>query len=162
MRLGRNIRSLRVHVPPSLTATCQPIPVSLKVERTIYIGSIADTHLGQIMRVFEKVRIPTLPPLIFIKALIFQGFFVPMCFWSPIWSPIISLAFAGLQRIVMEVLFSWCLMIHARTGRFFEGSGEGRYAWVLPAAIDPAPDHRGRFATPSLTRAAPNGGGGAL
>lgn len=47
----------------------------------------------------------TLPPLIFIKALILQGFFVPMCFWSPI----ISLAFAGLQRIVMDVLFSWRL-----------------------------------------------------
>lgn len=51
----------------------------------------------------------TLPPLIFIKALILQGFFVPMCFWSPIWSSIISLAFAGLQRIVMDVLFSWRL-----------------------------------------------------
>lgn len=42
------------------------------------------------------VRIPTLPPLILIKALIFQGFFVPMCFWSPIWSPIIILAFANI------------------------------------------------------------------
>jgi len=30
----------------------------------------------------------------------------------------------------MDVLFSWRLMIHARTGRFFEGSGGGRYAWV--------------------------------
>ncbi len=38
MRLGRFIRSLQVHVPPSLTATCQPLPVSVKVGRTIYKG----------------------------------------------------------------------------------------------------------------------------
>jgi len=41
MRLGRFIRSLQVHVPPSLTATCQPLPLSMKVGRTIYIGSFS-------------------------------------------------------------------------------------------------------------------------
>lgn len=60
----------------------------------------------------------TLPPLFFIKALIFRGFFVPRCFWSPTWSPIISLAFAGLQRIVMGMLFSWDLMTHVRRSDF--------------------------------------------
>lgn len=49
------------------------------------------------------VRIPTLPPLILIKALIFRGFFVSVRFWSPIWSPIISVAYAGLLRIVMDI-----------------------------------------------------------
>jgi len=53
------------------------------------------------------VRIPTLPPLIFIKALIFRGFFVPMCFWSPIWSPTFCSASSGLQWILMDTLFSW-------------------------------------------------------
>lgn len=121
---------------------------ALEVRYGTMVGR-GETNLPQCNR---RVRMSTLPPLIFIKALIYQGFFVLMCFWSPIWSPIISLAFAGLQQIVMDVLFSWRLMIHARTGRFFEGCGGGRYARVLPAAIDPAPDHRGRFATPSLTR----------
>ena len=40
------------------------------------------------MRVFEKVRIPTLPPLIHIKTLIFQGFFTPTAF-QPILQPIL-------------------------------------------------------------------------
>lgn len=53
------------------------------------------------------VRIPTLPPSLLTKALIFRGFLVPVCFWSPIWSPIIGVAFTGLLRIVMDVLFSW-------------------------------------------------------
>ncbi len=56
------------------------------------------------MCVYQKVRIPTLPPLILIKALISQGFFVPECFWSPIRSPTFSLASSGLLRIVMDVL----------------------------------------------------------
>lgn len=91
------------------------------------------------------VRIPTLPPLIFIKALIFLGFFVPSCFWSPIWSPIISLAFAGLLRIVVDVLFSRGLRAYVRTGAI--SPRLRRCAWLLPAAIDPAPGHWGRFAT---------------
>ena len=49
------------------------------------------------------LRRTTLPPLILIKALIFRGFFVPVCFWSPIWSPIFSVAYAGLLRIVMDI-----------------------------------------------------------
>jgi hypothetical protein len=44
MRLGRFIRSLQVHVPPSLTATCQPLPLSMKVRRTIYNGSFFADH----------------------------------------------------------------------------------------------------------------------
>lgn len=47
MRLGRFIRSLQVHVPPSLTAICQPLPVSLKVGRTIYNGSFSASRDGQ-------------------------------------------------------------------------------------------------------------------
>ncbi len=39
--LGRFIRGLRVHVPLSLTATCQLCSVSRKAARTIYIGSLA-------------------------------------------------------------------------------------------------------------------------
>lgn len=49
-------------------------------------------------------RISTLPPLILIKALIFQGFFVPGRFWSPIWSPIFRSAFYGAVRIVVHML----------------------------------------------------------
>jgi len=37
--LGRNIRRPRVHVPLSLTATCQLCPVSRKSGRKNYIGS---------------------------------------------------------------------------------------------------------------------------
>lgn len=60
------------------------------------------------MRVYERVRISTLPPLFFIKALIFQGFFVFRRFWSPIWSPTFSLAASGFLRMVMDGLRSWC------------------------------------------------------
>ena len=70
----------------------------------------------------SRVRIPTLPPSFLIKTLIFRGFFVPVCFWSPIWSPIINVAFTGLLRIVMDVLFSWGLMTHVRKGRFLKVS----------------------------------------
>lgn len=93
----------------------------------------------------SRVRISTLPPLTLIKALIFRGFFVPVRFWSPIWSPIISVAFAGLLRIVMDVLFSYGLMTHVRKGAIFPR--QRRCAWLLPAAIDPAPEYWGRFAT---------------
>lgn len=62
----------------------------------------------------EMVRIPTLPPTIFIKALIFQGFFGPECFWSPIWSPIFISASLGALRIVVDVLRSWELLMRAR------------------------------------------------
>lgn len=88
------------------------------------------------------VRIPTLPPPFFIKALIFQGVFVLVCFWSPIWFPIISVASTGLLRIVMDVLFLWGLMI--TLGR---GLRQRRCAWLLPAAIDPAHEYRCCFAT---------------
>ena len=40
-RLARFIHSLRVHFPPSLTDTCRLGPVSRKVERTDFDGSIA-------------------------------------------------------------------------------------------------------------------------
>jgi len=36
-RFGRNIRNPQVHVPPSLTATCQLQELSLKAERNTYI-----------------------------------------------------------------------------------------------------------------------------
>jgi hypothetical protein len=36
-RSGRNIRNPQVHVPPSLTATCQLRTLSLKAERNTYI-----------------------------------------------------------------------------------------------------------------------------
>ena len=36
-RYGRNIRNPQVHVPPSLTATCQLQELSLKAERNTYI-----------------------------------------------------------------------------------------------------------------------------
>ena len=36
-RSGRLIRNLQVHVPPSLTATCQLQSLSLKAERNTYI-----------------------------------------------------------------------------------------------------------------------------
>jgi hypothetical protein len=36
-RSGRLIRNLQVHVPPSLTATCQLQQLSLKAERNTYI-----------------------------------------------------------------------------------------------------------------------------
>ncbi len=39
--LGRLIRRLRVHVPPSLTATCQLCQVSRRTGRNNYIGSSA-------------------------------------------------------------------------------------------------------------------------
>jgi len=42
------IRSLQVHVPPSLTATCRPLPVSVKVRRTIYIGSFSASRHRQL------------------------------------------------------------------------------------------------------------------
>jgi len=58
------------------------------------------------MCVYQKVRIPTLPPLIFIKALIFKGFFVSIRFWFPIWSPTFSLASFDLLRILMDWLRS--------------------------------------------------------
>jgi len=92
-----------------------------------------------------RVRISTLPPPFLIKALIFKGFFVPVCFWSPIWSPIINVAFTGLLRIVMDVPFSWGLMTHVRKGAI--SLKQRRCAWLLPVAIDPAPEYWGCFAT---------------
>lgn len=80
--------------------------------------SIADSRQGA-ARDSIRVRIPTLPPLFFIRALIFQGFFVPACFWSPNWSPIISVAFTGLLRIEMGLLFSWSQITHVRKRAFF-------------------------------------------
>lgn len=68
-----------------------------------------------------------------------------MCFWSPIWSPILRSAFTGLLRIVMDVLFSWGLMNHVRKRAIY--SRQLRCAWLLPAAIDPAPEYWGCFAT---------------
>ena len=41
-RSGRLIRNLQVHVPPSLTATCQLQELSLKAGRNSYIWPIAD------------------------------------------------------------------------------------------------------------------------
>jgi len=40
-RSGRLIRNPQVHVPPSLTATCQLQELSLKAERNTYIWPIA-------------------------------------------------------------------------------------------------------------------------
>jgi hypothetical protein len=43
-RFGRNIRNPQVHVPPSLTATCQLQQLSLKAERNTYIWPIPAPH----------------------------------------------------------------------------------------------------------------------
>lgn len=67
----------------------------------------ASTRLTKLpMLNYHRVRISTLPPLFFIKALILQGFFVSGYFWSPIWSPIFSLAPSGALRMVVGVLDS--------------------------------------------------------
>jgi len=42
-RFGRNIRNPQVHVPPSLTDTCQLQELSLKAERNTYIWPKART-----------------------------------------------------------------------------------------------------------------------
>ena len=47
-RSGRNIRSPRVHVPPSLADTCQLRPVSRKAGRSDYIGSMPGRQPFQI------------------------------------------------------------------------------------------------------------------
>ena len=44
-RFGRNIRNPQVHVPPSLTATCQLQELSLKAERNTYIWPTAVIQL---------------------------------------------------------------------------------------------------------------------
>jgi hypothetical protein len=41
VRSGRFIRNPQVHVPPSLTATCQLRELSLKAERNTYIWPLA-------------------------------------------------------------------------------------------------------------------------
>jgi len=46
-RFGRNIRNPQVHVPPSLTATCQLQLLSLKAERNTYIWPLAATQTQQ-------------------------------------------------------------------------------------------------------------------
>ena len=43
-RFGRNIRNPQVHVPPSLTATCQLQELSLKAERNTYTWPLAALH----------------------------------------------------------------------------------------------------------------------
>jgi len=46
-RYGRNIRNPQVHVPPSLTATCQLQELSLKAERNTYIWPKAASQTHQ-------------------------------------------------------------------------------------------------------------------
>jgi len=51
-RYGRNIRNPQVHVPPSLTATCQLQSLSLKAGRNSYIWSKADSFISWLDRRF--------------------------------------------------------------------------------------------------------------
>ena len=48
-RFGRNIRNPQVHVPPSLTATCQLQSLSLKAGRNSYIWPKAELQIPEFL-----------------------------------------------------------------------------------------------------------------